>query len=292
MTTIPEIFGSNVFSRAVMKERLPKKVYAEVVNAMENGGQISMATADVVADAMKNWAVEKGATHYCHWFQPLTGSTAEKHDAFLTLPDEDGHVLLQLSGKKLIMGEPDASSFPNGGLRATSYARGYTAWDMTSPAFVKEESAGTILCIPTVFVSYTGEALDGKTPLLRSMEAVSKEAIRILRLFGNTAAKKVTAFVGPEQEYFLVDREKYLKRRDLIYTGRTLFGAPAPKGQELDDHYFGQIRERVGAFMHDLNIELWKFGITSATQHNEVAPHSMRWHPSSPPPTWLLTRTS
>ena len=272
MTTIPEIFGSNVFSRAVMKERLPKKVYAEVVNAMENGGQISMATADVVADAMKNWAVEKGATHYCHWFQPLTGSTAEKHDAFLTLPDEDGHVLLQLSGKKLIMGEPDASSFPNGGLRATSYARGYTAWDMTSPAFVKEESAGTILCIPTVFVSYTGEALDGKTPLLRSMEAVSKEAIRILRLFGNTAAKKVTAFVGPEQEYFLVDREKYLKRRDLIYTGRTLFGAPAPKGQELDDHYFGQIRERVGAFMHDLNIELWKFGITSATQHNEVAP--------------------
>ena len=272
MTTIPEFFGSNVFSRAVMKERLPKKVYAEVVNAMENGGQISMATADVVADAMKNWAVEKGATHYCHWFQPLTGSTAEKHDAFLTLPDEDGHVLLQLSGKKLIMGEPDASSFPNGGLRATSYARGYTAWDMTSPAFVKEESAGTILCIPTVFVSYTGEALDGKTPLLRSMEAVSKEAIRILRLFGNTAAKKVTAFVGPEQEYFLVDREKYLKRRDLIYTGRTLFGAPAPKGQELDDHYFGQIRERVGAFMHDLNIELWKFGITSATQHNEVAP--------------------
>lgn len=272
MTTIPEFFGSNVFSRAVMKERLPKKVYAEVVNAMENGGQISMATADVVADAMKNWAVEKGATHYCHWFQPLTGSTAEKHDAFLTLPDEDGHVLLQLSGKKLIMGEPDASSFPNGGLRATSYARGYTAWDMTSPAFVKEESAGTILCIPTVFVSYTGEALDGKTPLLRSMEAVSKEAIRILRLFGNTAAKKVTAFVGPEQEYFLVDREKYLKRRDLIYTGRTLFGAPAPKGQELDDHYFGTIKPRVMAYMKELDEELWRRGVMAKTEHNEVAP--------------------
>ena len=272
MTSIPEIFGSNVFSTAVMKERLPKKVFSEVMNAMENGGQISMAAADVVADAMKNWAVEKGATHYCHWFQPLTGSTAEKHDSFLTLPDEEGRTLLHLSGKKLIMGEPDASSFPSGGLRATSYARGYTAWDMTSPAFVKEETAGTILCIPTVFVSYTGEALDAKTPLLRSMEAVSKEAIRVVRLFGNTEAKKVTAFVGPEQEYFLVDREKYLKRRDLIYTGRTLFGAPAPKGQELDDHYFGQIRERVGAFMKDLNIELWKYGITATTQHNEVAP--------------------
>ena len=272
MTSIPEIFGSNVFSLAVMKERLPKKAYAEVANAMTNGGQISMATADVVAEAMKNWAVEKGATHYCHWFQPLTGSTAEKHDSFLTLPDEEGRTLLHLSGKKLIMGEPDASSFPSGGLRATSYARGYTAWDMTSPAFVKEETAGTILCIPTVFISYTGEALDAKTPLLRSMEAVSKEAIRVVRLFGNTEAKKVTAFVGPEQEYFLVDREKYLKRRDLIYTGRTLFGAPAPKGQELDDHYFGQIRERVGAFMKDLNVELWKFGITATTQHNEVAP--------------------
>ena len=272
MTSIPEIFGSNVFSTAVMKERPPKNVFSEVINAMENGGQISMATADVVADAMKNWAVEKGATHYCHWFQPLTGSTAEKHDSFLTLPDEEGRTLLHLSGKKLIMGEPDASSFPSGGLRATSYARGYTAWDMTSPAFVKEESAGTILCIPTVFVSYTGEALDAKTPLLRSMEAVSKEAIRVVRMFGNTEAKKVTAFVGPEQEYFLVDRQKYLKRRDLIYTGRTLFGAPAPKGQELDDHYFGQIRERVGAFMKDLNIELWKYGITATTQHNEVAP--------------------
>ncbi|MCD7858195.1 MAG: glutamine synthetase III, partial [Clostridiales bacterium] len=269
---IPEIFGSNVFSLAVMKERLPKNVYTEFVNVQENGGMLSPATADTIAEAMKNWAVEKGATHYTHWFQPMTGATAEKHDSFLTVPNEMGYTLLQLSGKKLIMGEPDASSFPSGGLRATSYARGYTAWDITSPAFVKEQSCGTILCIPTVFVSYTGEALDAKTPLLRSMQAVSKEAIRLVRLFGNTTAKKVAAYVGPEQEYFLVDRSKYLQRRDLIYANRTLFGAPAPKGQELDDHYFGAIRERVGAFMADLNVELWKYGITATTQHNEVAP--------------------
>ena len=230
-----------------------------------------MSTADVVANAMKNWALEKGATHYTHWFQPLTGITAEKHDSFLTAPVE-GKTLLQLSGKQLIQGEPDASSFPSGGLRSTHYARGYTAWDMTSPAFVKEMSCGTILCIPTIFVSYTGEALDKKTPLLRSMEAINTQALRILRLFGNTEAHKVTPSVGPEQEYFLVDREKYLKRRDLIYTGRTLFGAPAPKGQELDDQYFGVIRERVGAFMKDLNVELWKLGIPATTQHNEVAP--------------------
>ncbi|MCD7802003.1 MAG: glutamine synthetase III [Clostridiales bacterium] len=268
---ISEIFGVNVFSVSVMKERLPKKVFAEVTDVMENGGQISMATADVVANAMKDWAVEKGATHYTHWFQPLTGSTAEKHDSFITYP-KDGKTLLQLSGKQLIMGEPDASSFPSGGLRATSYARGYTAWDITSPAFVKESGCGVILCIPTVFISYTGEALDKKTPLLRSMEALSTQAIRIVRLFGNTTAKKVTAFVGPEQEYFLVDREKYLKRKDLVYAGRTLFGAPAPKGQELDDHYFGQIRERIGAYMKDLDVELWKLGITATTQHNEVAP--------------------
>ncbi len=268
---ISEIFGSNVFNESVMKERLPKKVYAEVMDVMAHGGQISMSSADVVANAMKDWAVEKGATHYTHWFQPLTGSTAEKHDSFLTAP-VDGKTLLQLTGKQLIMGEPDASSFPSGGLRATLYARGYTAWDMTSPAFVKEMSCGTILCIPTIFVSYTGEALDKKTPLLRSMEAVSTQALRILRLFGNTEAKKVIASVGAEQEYFLVDREKYLKRRDLIYTGRTLFGAPAPKGQELDDQYFGVIRERVGAFMEDLNMELWKLGIPATTQHNEVAP--------------------
>ncbi len=268
---IAEIFGSNVFNESVMKERLPKKVFAEVMDVMANGGQISMATADVVANAMKDWAVEKGATHYTHWFQPLTGTTAEKHDSFITNPVA-GKTLLQLTGKQLIMGEPDASSFPSGGLRATSYARGYTAWDMTSPAFVKEMSCGNILCIPTIFVSYTGEALDTKTPLLRSMEAINTQALRVLRLFGNTEAKKVAPSVGPEQEYFLVDREKYLKRRDLIYCGRTLFGAPAPKGQELDDQYFGVIRERVGAFMKDLNIELWKLGITATTQHNEVAP--------------------
>ena len=270
-TAITELFGTNVFSVSVMRGRLPKKVFAEVTNVMENGGSISMSTADVVANAMKNWALEKGATHYTHWFQPLTGITAEKHDSFLTAPVE-GKTLLQLSGKQLIQGEPDASSFPSGGLRSTHYARGYTAWDMTSPAFVKEMSCGTILCIPTIFVSYTGEALDKKTPLLRSMEAINTQALRILRLFGNTETHKVTPSVGPEQEYFLVDREKYLKRRDLIYTGRTLFGAPAPKGQELDDQYFGVIRERVGAFMKDLNVELWKLGIPATTQHNEVAP--------------------
>ncbi len=268
---VSEIFGSNVFSESVMKERLPKKVFAEVMDVMKNGGQISMASADVVAAAMKDWAVEKGATHYSHWFQPLTGITAEKHDAFITNPEE-GKTLLQLSGKQLIMGEPDASSFPSGGLRATHYARGYTAWDITSPAFVKEQAAGVILCIPTVFVSYTGEALDKKTPLLRSMEALNQQTLRIVRLFGDTSTNKIIASVGPEQEYFLVDREKYLKRRDLIYTGRTLFGAPAPKGQELEDQYFGSIRERVGAYMKDLNIELWKMGITATAQHNEVAP--------------------
>lgn len=267
MTTIPEIFGSNVFSRAVMKERLPKKVYAEVVNAMENGGQISMATADVVADAMKNWAVEKGATHYCHWFQPLTGSTAEKHDAFLTLPDEDGHVLLQLSGKKLIMGEPDASSFPNGGLRATFEARGYSAWDPTAFAFIKDGS----LCIPTVFCSYSGDALDKKTPLLRSIAAVDRAAVRVLKLFGDDA-EKVTPQIGAEQEYFLIDRELYLKRMDLRLCGRALFGAKPPKGQELDDHYFGAFRPRVAAYMKELDEELWKLGVLSKTKHNEVAP--------------------
>ena len=268
---ITEFFGSNVFSTSVMQERLPKKVFAEVMDVMEHGGNISIATADIVANAMKDWAVEKGATHYTHWFQPLTGITAEKHDAFMTRP-EDSKTLLQLTGKQLIMGESDASSFPSGGLRSTHYARGYTAWDMTSPAFVKEMTAGTILCIPTIFVSYNGEALDKKTPLLRSMEAINTQGLRILRLFGNTQAQKVFPSVGPEQEYFLVDREKYLNRRDLIYTGRTLFGAPAPKGQELDDQYFGVIRERVGDFMSDLNQELWKLGIPAVTQHNEVAP--------------------
>lgn len=269
---VEEIFAENVFTLGKMKERLPKKVFAEVKKVMECGGELSLATADVVAKAMKDWAVEKGATHYTHWFQPLTGITAEKHDSFVTHPDAEGKMLMEFSGKELIKGEPDASSFPSGGLRATFEARGYTAWDCTSPAFVKESGTGPILCIPTAFCSYMGEALDKKTPLLRSMEAVSQQAIRIVRLFGNTEATKVTASVGPEQEYFLVDRKKYLQRKDLIYAGRTLFGAPAPKGQELEDHYFGVIRERIGAYMKDLNEELWKLGVTAKTQHNEVAP--------------------
>ncbi len=268
---IAEIFGANVFNETVMKQWLPAKAFFEVMDVLKNGGQLRMDTADVVAEAMKNWAVSKGATHYTHWFQPLTGVTAEKHDSFLTVPVA-GKTILKLTGKQLIMGEPDASSFPSGGLRATHYARGYTAWDMTSPAFIKEQSCGAVLCIPTVFVSFTGEALDNKTPLLRSMEALNQQTLRLLRLFGNTTSEKVIPSVGAEQEYFLVDRQKYLKRRDLIYTGRTLFGARAPKGQELDDQYFGVIRERVGAFMKDLNEELWKMGITATTQHNEVAP--------------------
>ncbi len=267
---ILDIFGSNVFDKNVMRQVLPEKEFEEVMQVSAYGGSISMATADVVAKAMKEWAVAKGATHYSHWFQPLTGATAEKHDSFLSV--SNGNAILRLTGKQLIMGESDASSFPTGGLRQTAYARGYTAWDMSSPAFIKEEAAGNILCIPTIFVSYTGEALDTRAPLLRSMDAVNQQALRIVRLFGDTKAAKVTAFVGPEQEYFLVDREKYLKRRDLIYCGRTLFGAPAPKGQELDDQYFGIIRERVGAFMKDLNVELWKLGVTATTQHNEVAP--------------------
>ena len=269
---VEEIFGENVFTLGTMKERLPKKVFAEVKKIMETGGEMSLETADIVAKAMKDWAVEKGATHYTHWFQPLTGITAEKHDSFVTLPDEDGKMIMEFSGKELIKGEPDASSFPSGGLRATFEARGYTAWDCTSPAFLKEDAAGVTLCIPTAFCSYKGEALDKKTPLLRSMEAVSQQALRIVRLFGNTKATKVVASVGPEQEYFLVDRAKYLQRKDLIYAGRTLFGAPAPKGQEMEDHYFGVIRQRIGAYMKDLNVELWKLGVTAKTQHNEVAP--------------------
>ena len=269
---IEELFGSKVFTRATMRERLPKSVYKEVVKIMDQGGELSLETADVVAKAMKDWAIENGATHYTHWFQPLTGITAEKHDSFVSHPDENGKMLMEFSGKELIKGEPDASSFPSGGLRATFEARGYTAWDITSPAFLKEDATGVILCIPTAFCSYKGEALDKKTPLLRSMEAISEQALRIVRLFGNTGATKVVASVGPEQEYFLVDRDKYLKREDLIFAGRTLFGAPAPKGQELEDHYFGTIRERIGAYMKDLNIELWKLGVTAKTQHNEVAP--------------------
>ncbi|MCR4896541.1 MAG: glutamine synthetase III [Lachnospiraceae bacterium] len=269
---VEEIFASKVFTLGKMRERLPKTTFKEVQRVMEKGGELSKESADVVAKAMKDWAVENGATHYTHWFQPLTGITAEKHDAFVTHPDAEGHMIMEFSGKELIKGEPDASSFPSGGLRATFEARGYTVWDITSPAFLKEDATGVILCIPTAFCSYTGEALDKKTPLLRSMEAVSQQALRIVRLFGNTGATRVTASVGAEQEYFLVDREKYLRREDLIFAGRSLFGAPAPKGQELEDHYFGTIRERIGAYMKDLNIELWKLGVTAKTQHNEVAP--------------------
>ena len=272
LLNVEELFASNVFTVAKMRERLPKKVFQEVIRVMEHGGELSMATADVVAKAMKDWAVEHGATHYTHWFQPLTGSTAEKHDAFVTHPDDEGKMLMDFSGKELIKGESDASSFPSGGLRATFEARGYTAWDITSPAFLKESACGVILCIPTAFCSYTGEALDKKTPLLRSMEALNEQALRIVRLFGNTEAAKVTASVGAEQEYFLVDKDLFLQRKDLMFAGRTLFGAPAPKGQEMEDHYFGVIRERVGAYMKDLNEELWKLGVTAKTQHNEVAP--------------------
>ena len=269
---VEEIFGSNVFTLGVMKERLPKDVFKDVKKVMDQGGELSLADANVVAKAMKDWAVEKGATHYTHWFQPLTGITAEKHDSFVTVPDANGKMIMEFSGKELIKGESDASSFPNGGIRSTCEARGYTAWDITSPAFLKEDATGVVLCIPTAFCSYTGEALDKKTPLLRSMEAVSEQSLRIIRLFGNTTATKVIPSVGVEQEYFLVDREKYLKRKDLIFAGRTLFGVPAPKGQEMEDHYFGTIRDRVGAFMKDLNIELWKLGVTAKTQHNEAAP--------------------
>ncbi len=269
---VEELFGKNVFTLGKMKERLPKDVFREVTGVMEQGGELSMTAANVVAKAMKDWAVENGATHYSHWFQPLTGITAEKHDSFITNPDEMGKMIMEFSGKELIKGEPDASSFPSGGLRATFEARGYTAWDITSPAFLKETSTGVILCIPTAFCSYTGEALDKKTPLLRSMEAISKQALRIVRLFGNTEATKVVASVGAEQEYFLVDEKLYKQRADLMFAGRTLFGAPAPKGQEMEDHYFGVIRERVGAYMKDLNEELWKLGVSAKTQHNEAAP--------------------
>ncbi len=272
LLNVEDIFAEKVFTVAKMKERLPKKVFQEVMNVSEHGGELSMATADVVAKAMKDWAVENGATHYTHWFQPLTGITAEKHDSFITHPDKEGKMLMEFSGKELIKGEPDASSFPSGGLRATFEARGYTAWDITSPAFLKDSACGTILCIPTAFCSYTGEALDKKTPLLRSMEALSEQALRIVRLFGNTEATKVVASVGPEQEYFLVDKDLYFQRKDLMFAGRTLFGALPPKGQEMEDHYFGVIKERVGAYMKDLNEELWKLGVTAKTQHNEVAP--------------------
>ena len=269
---VEELFASKVFTLGKMKERLPKSTYKEVKKIMDQGGELSLATADVVASAMKDWAIENGATHYTHWFQPLTGITAEKHDAFVTHPDEDGRMIMEFSGKELIKGEPDASSFPSGGLRATFEARGYTTWDITSPAFIKETATGPTLCIPTAFCSYKGEALDKKTPLLRSMEAINTQSLRLLRLFGNTTSKKVTPSVGAEQEYFLVDKEKWLQRKDLTYTGRTLFGAMPPKGQEMDDHYLGTIRQRISAYMKEVNEECWKLGVTAKTQHNEVAP--------------------
>ena len=271
---VVDIFGENVFNDSVMQARLPKKVYIELKRTIQEGKELELSIADVVAHEMKEWAIEKGATHYSHWFQPLTGATAEKHDAFISAPKSNGKVLMEFSGKELIKGESDASSFPSGGLRATFEARGYTAWDCTSPAFIKKDATGegAILYIPTAFCSYTGEALDQKTPLLRSMEAVNKQALRLIRLFGNVTSQKVTPSVGAEQEYFLVDREKYLKRKDLVFTGRTLFGAMPPKGQELDDHYFGAIRERIALFMKDVNEELWKLGVSAKTQHNEAAP--------------------
>ncbi len=268
---VSEIFGSNVFNDSVMKARLPKAVYKDLKKTIEEGTELNPAIADVVANEMKEWAIEKGATHYTHWFQPLTGVTAEKHDAFIN-PTDDGKVLMEFSGKELIKGEPDASSFPSGGLRATFEARGYTAWDCTSPAFIKETPDSCILCIPTAFCSYTGEALDKKTPLLRSMQALDIQATRLLKILGNKNVTRVGTSVGPEQEYFLVDEEKYKQRKDLIFTGRTLFGAMPPKGQEMDDHYFGIIKPRIEGFMKDLNIETWKLGISAKTEHNEVAP--------------------
>ena len=267
MSTVTEIFGCNVFNDSVMRERLPKDVFMQVQRSINDGKRLDSAAATVVANAMKDWAIEKGATHYTHWFQPMTGITAEKHDSFIS-PVAGGKVIMEFSGKELIQGEPDASSFPSGGLRATFEARGYTAWDPTSYAFIKDG----VLCIPTAFCSYGGEALDKKTPLLRSMEAINKQGMRVLKLFGNTDATSVRTTVGPEQEYFLVDKSILEKRKDLLYTGRTLFGAKPPKGQELEDHYFGAIKTRVSSFMKELNDELWKLGVLAKTEHNEVAP--------------------
>ena len=267
MESVTSIFGENVFNETVMKARLPKETFKQLMKTIEGGEKLDPTVANIVANAMKDWAIEKGATHFTHWFQPLTGVTAEKHDSFIQ-PASDGKIIMEFSGKELVQGEPDASSFPSGGLRATFEARGYTAWDPTSYAFIKD---GT-LCIPTCFCSYTGEALDKKTPLLRSMQAISKQAVRVLNLFGNKDVTSVKTTVGPEQEYFLIDRSVYEKREDLIFTGRTLFGAKSPKGQELEDHYFGMIKPRVQDFMKDLNKELWKLGILAKTEHNEVAP--------------------
>jgi len=269
--TITEIFGANVFNDEAMQVYLPKAVFKKLKKTIEDGLELDNDIADSVAHGMKEWAIDRGATHYTHWFQPLTGVTAEKHDSFISAP-KNGKVIMEFSAKELTKGESDASSFPSGGLRATFEARGYTAWDCTSPAFLKKDSLGVTLYIPTAFCSYRGEALDKKTPLLRSMQAINTQALRILRLFGNTTSHRVVPSVGAEQEYFIVDRDKYLKRKDLIYTGRTLFGAMPPKGQELEDHYFGSIRERIASYMNDINHELWKLGVPSKTQHNEAAP--------------------
>ncbi len=268
---IPSLYGSSVFSDKEMRARLPREIYKRLAASIATGEELDPAVADATASAMKAWAIEQGATHYTHWFQPLTGTTAEKHDSFIS-PQKDGSVIMELRGKELIRGEPDASSFPSGGIRATFEARGYTVWDITSPAFLYDNGDTKTLCIPTAFCGYNGEALDQKTPLLRSMEAISRQAVRICRLFGDNLTQRVTTSVGPEQEYFIVDRETYLKRKDLIFTGRTLFGAMPPKGQEMEDHYFGAIKERVSNYMKDLDIELWKLGIPAKTEHNEAAP--------------------
>ena len=278
---VADIFGENVFNDTVMQERLPKKVYKKLKQTIEEGTELDIETADVIAHEMKEWAIEKGATHYTHWFLPLTGVTAEKHDSFISAPLPSGKVLMSFSGKELIKGEPDASSFPSGGLRATFEARGYTAWDCTSPAFVRQDAAGATLCIPTAFCSYTGEALDQKTPLLRSMQAVSQEGVRLLRALGNQTVTKIIPMVGAEQEYFLVDYKLYDQRLDLKICGRTLFGAKPAKGQELDDHYCGRIRIRVGEFMQDLDKNLWEMGIASKTKHNEAAPAQHELAPES-----------
>lgn len=267
MDKVTEMYGTNVFNEQTMRQRLPKETFKELEKTIQDGKPLNIKIANAVAHAMKVWAIEKGATHFTHWFQPMTGVTAEKHDSFIN-PQDDGTVIMEFSGKELIKGEPDASSFPNGGLRATFEARGYTAWDPTSYAFIKNG----VLCIPTAFCSYTGFALDKKTPLLRSMEAISRQALRVLKLFGNEDVRSVKTTLGPEQEYFLVDKQYFEQRKDLIYTGRTLFGAPAPKNQEMEDHYFGTIKSRVQKFMNELNEELWKLGISAKTEHNEVAP--------------------
>ena len=271
MSNIPELFGSLVFNDTVQQKRLPHDTYRRLRQIVASGEPLTPDVADVIANVMKAWALDHGVTHFTHWFQPMTGITAEKHDSFIS-PQKDGSVIMELRGKELIRGEPDASSFPSGGIRATFEARGYTVWDITSPAFLYDNGDTKTLCIPTAFCGYNGEALDQKTPLLRSMEAVSRQAVRICRLFGDNLTQRVTTSVGPEQEYFIVDRETYLKRKDLIFTGRTLFGAMPPKGQEMEDHYFGAIKERVSNYMKDLDIELWKLGIPAKTEHNEAAP--------------------